>query len=246
MAETKKTKIYKLATELNLSSDTIIEFLKKKGFEVKNHMSTVTDEMHHAVTSQFKKEKDVAERHHKKVQEFRTTRKKEPAAEKRPPRKDEEEIVVAPPKAVEPVVAEVEVPVAATPAMEVVEPADLPGPKKEIAPSPVEALQKEEVQGKPKTTPVTGKELGTSPLEQLVARSQRGLTIKGKMEIAATAAVAVQPAGDLRERILGRDGKERRVLLDDLPDEGGHFGPILVFRFHRLFRKEHRHVRELR
>ncbi|HAL55890.1 MAG TPA: hypothetical protein DCP63_05305, partial [Bacteroidetes bacterium] len=45
----KKTKIYKLATELNLSSETIIEFLHKKGFEVKNHMSTVTDDMMSAI-----------------------------------------------------------------------------------------------------------------------------------------------------------------------------------------------------
>ncbi|MEK7670414.1 MAG: translation initiation factor IF-2, partial [Bacteroidota bacterium] len=215
MAETKKTKIYKLATELNLSSDTIIEFLKKKGFEVKNHMSTVTDEMHHAVTSHFKKEKDVAERHHKKVQEFRTTRKKEPAAEKRPARKDEEEIVVAPPKAIDPVVAEeAEEPVAATPAMEVVEPTDLPGPNKETAPSPIEAPQVEEVQGKAKTTQVTGKERGTSPLEQLVARSQRGLTIKGKMEIAAPAAVAVQPAGEAEEE--KKKKKKKKKIREDV------------------------------
>ncbi|MBF8247722.1 MAG: infB [Bacteroidetes bacterium] len=215
MAETKKTKIYKLATELNLSSDTIIEFLKKKGFEVKNHMSTVTDEMHHAVTSHFKKEKDVAERHHKKVQEFRTTRKKEPAAEKRPAHKDEEEIVVAPPKAVDPVVAEeAEEPVAATPAMEVVEPTDLPGPNKETAPSPIEAPQVEEVHGKAKTTQVTGEVRGTSPLEQLVARSQRGLTIKGKMEIAAPAAVAVQPAGEAEEE--KKKKKKKKKIREDV------------------------------
>ena len=73
----KKIKIYKLATELNLSSDTIIEFLKKKGFEVKSHMSVATDDMMKAITAHFKKEKDVAERHQRKVQEFRTSRKKE-------------------------------------------------------------------------------------------------------------------------------------------------------------------------
>src|SRR5512146_2274394 len=75
----KKIKIYKLSTELNLSSDTIIEFLRKKGFEVKNHMTTVTDDMMQAIMNHFKKDKDVAERHQKKVQEFRTSRKKEPA-----------------------------------------------------------------------------------------------------------------------------------------------------------------------
>ena len=215
MAETKKTKIYKLATELNLSSDTIIEFLTKKGFEVKNHMSTVTDEMHHAVTSHFKKERDVAERHHKKVQDFRATRKKEPVAEKKPVHKDEEEIVVAPPKAVEPVVAEeAEEPVAAKPATEVVESTDLPSPQEETAPSSVEVPQVLEVQGKAKTTPVTGKERGTSPLEQLVARSQRGLTIKGKMEIAAPAAAAVQPTGEAEEE--KKKKKKKKKIREDV------------------------------
>ena len=70
----KKIKIYKLSTELNLSSDTIIEFLRKKGFDVKGHMTTVSDDMMQAIMNHFKKDKDVAERHQKKVQEFRTSR----------------------------------------------------------------------------------------------------------------------------------------------------------------------------
>ena len=56
-ATAKKIKIYKLATELNLSSETLIEFLHKKGFEVKSHMSTVTDDMLSVVMGHFKKEK---------------------------------------------------------------------------------------------------------------------------------------------------------------------------------------------
>ncbi len=83
MAETaaKKIKIYKLATELNLSSETLLEFLHKKGFEVKSHMSSVDDDMLSAVMGHFKKEKDVAERHQRKLQEFRTSRKKETLGE---------------------------------------------------------------------------------------------------------------------------------------------------------------------
>lgn len=73
----KKIKIFNLAKELNLSSETIIEFLKKKGFDVKSHMSTVTDEMMPLIMGHFKKDKEVAERHHRKLQEFRSTRKKE-------------------------------------------------------------------------------------------------------------------------------------------------------------------------
>ncbi len=45
MTETveKKKKLYKVATELNLSHETLIEFLRKKGHEVKGHMSSVDE-----------------------------------------------------------------------------------------------------------------------------------------------------------------------------------------------------------
>src|SRR3970282_1847721 len=99
----KKIKNYKLATELNLSSDTIIEFLHKKGFDVKSHMSLVTDDMMSAITSHFKKEKDVAERHQKKLRDFRSSRKKEVTekpekkAAKEPEEKEKEAVRAEPP-----------------------------------------------------------------------------------------------------------------------------------------------------
>jgi translation initiation factor IF-2 len=185
MAEAgKKIKIYKLATELNLSSDTIIEFLKKKGFEVKNHMSVVTDDMMHAVTAHFKKEKDVADRHHKKVQEFRTTRKKEPSEkpEKRSSRK-EEEAVVAPSK-------HEEIPVAVEETGEMVQESKKepiveapPPPVKEIVVEPPPVAVPVEGEKEVVLKPAAKKKETTSPLEQVVARPQRGLKIKGKMEI---------------------------------------------------------------
>ena len=75
--ESKKNKIFNLAKELNLSSETIIDFLKKKDFDVKSHMSIVTDEMMPVIMGHFKKDKEVADRHQRKLQEFRSTRKKE-------------------------------------------------------------------------------------------------------------------------------------------------------------------------
>lgn len=72
----KKMKVFNLAKELNISSETIIDFLKKKGFDVKSHMSLVTDEMMPLIMGHFKKEKEVAERHQRKIQEFRSARKK--------------------------------------------------------------------------------------------------------------------------------------------------------------------------
>jgi translation initiation factor IF-2 len=81
----KKKKIYKVATELNISHETLIEFLRKKGYDVKGHNSTVSDEMMRDILSHFKKDKDVAERHHRKIQEIRETKKKaEKKVEPRP------------------------------------------------------------------------------------------------------------------------------------------------------------------
>ncbi|HTY02041.1 MAG TPA: translation initiation factor IF-2 [Bacteroidota bacterium] len=83
MAETveKKKKLYKVATELNLSHETVIEFLRKKGHEVKNHMSTLDEAMMHEILVHFKKEKDSAEKHQRKIQEIRDQKKK---TEKKP------------------------------------------------------------------------------------------------------------------------------------------------------------------
>jgi translation initiation factor IF-2 len=78
MAETveKKKKIYKVATELNISHETLIEFLRKKGHEVKGHMSSVDDDMMRDILIHFKKDKDVAEKHQRKIQEIRENKKR--------------------------------------------------------------------------------------------------------------------------------------------------------------------------
>ncbi len=78
MAETveKKKKLYKVATELNLSHETVLEFLRKKGHEVKSHMSSLDADMMRDILVHFKKEKDVAEKHQRKIQEIRETKKR--------------------------------------------------------------------------------------------------------------------------------------------------------------------------
>lgn len=76
MAETKtkKIRIYKLASEYNLAAENIIEFLQKKGHEVKSHMSMLTDEMMKDIQDHFKKDIEKAEKHYKKLAEFNKKR----------------------------------------------------------------------------------------------------------------------------------------------------------------------------
>jgi translation initiation factor IF-2 len=210
MAEqgSKKMKIFNLAKELNLSSETIIEFLKKKGFEVKSHMSSVTEEMLPVIMGHFKKDKEVAERHQRKIQEFRSTRKKESQdkteiaekVEKKtlekgeiPLQKEEQQPTIEEPliQAVkeipQPLIKEVteitgkelqqpETEKVITPET----PIESPLPVAEIKSKPEkpkgEIPNKEKPTGRPKRQPQT-------PLEAAVARSTRGLTIKGKIDL---------------------------------------------------------------
>jgi translation initiation factor IF-2 len=197
----KKIKIFNLAKELNLSSETIIDFLKKKGFEVKSHMSIVTEEMMPVIMGHFKKDKEVAERHQRKVQEFRSTKKKETVdkiekaeiAESTISAK--EEIPVQPAttravteeeskeigdrfkeeKAIEPVSL-----TASIPESVIEDSKELTASEKTSVEKT--AFAKAEKQKKDKVAPV--KKSVQSPLEVAVSRQQKGLTIKGKIDLA--------------------------------------------------------------
>jgi translation initiation factor IF-2 len=86
----KKQKVYKIAAELNLSSQVILDFLEKHGHPAKSHMSTVEPELISKIMESFKKDKDSAERHQRKVAELRKTqRRREQEREKE---KDKEKL----------------------------------------------------------------------------------------------------------------------------------------------------------
>lgn len=98
----KKKKIYQVAKELNISHDTLLEFLHKKGYQAKSHMSAVEDGMMQAILVQFKKEKETAEKHQRKIQSLRESRKpavvEKKEAEKKLVEKKERAKVVQPSK----------------------------------------------------------------------------------------------------------------------------------------------------
>ena len=73
-AKQKKIRIYKLATEYNLSADNLVEFLREKGYKVKSHMAVLNDEMITTINDHYKKDIEKAEKHNKKVAEFHKKR----------------------------------------------------------------------------------------------------------------------------------------------------------------------------
>jgi translation initiation factor IF-2 len=204
----KKMKIFNLAKELNLSSETIIDFLKKKGFDVKSHMSSITEEMMPVIMGHFKKDKEVAERHQRKIQEFRSTRKKESPEKTETTEKVEKRVVEKEETSLQKeeqqsTIEEPLIQAAKEPTPELVKEVitipskEAPKPETEkVAASekPVQvSMQGMEVQPKVEKqkgeTPSKEKPVGRAkkpvqtPLEAAVARSQRGLTIKGKIDL---------------------------------------------------------------
>lgn len=184
MAETveKRKKIYKLATELNLSHETLVEFLRKKGHEVKNHMSSVDDDMMRDILVHFKKEKDSAEKHQRKMAEIKESKKKaEKKVEEPAPVAVSPSVIAAPPVAAPEAVVEVPLPVVTpepVPAVEV-ESAALPEAKeKEVVEEPIAPAVPPVVEA-----PQQDVEEILSPLEK-ERRAKVGLTIKGKIDLA--------------------------------------------------------------
>ncbi|MCU7502608.1 MAG: translation initiation factor IF-2 [Ignavibacteria bacterium] len=82
--KSKKLRIYKFAAEYNLSADMLVEFLQKRGYEVKSHMSPLTDEMMADIANHYKKDIEKAEKHYRKISEFNKKRaeKTEESAQK--------------------------------------------------------------------------------------------------------------------------------------------------------------------
>lgn len=200
MAETaeKKKKIYKVATELNLSHETLVDFLKKKGYTVKSHMSSVDEEMMRDILVHFKKEKDVAEKHQRKIAEIKESKKKaekkaeEVIAEEHPPVMEAPvEPVQAHPHVEEKPVAEpvqhpVEIP-ETEPDAEVIEEAaaeevETPSPVEEERPAEVETPDEATTTAADETMEPAKKDVYISPLEK-ERRQKVGLTVKGKIDL---------------------------------------------------------------
>ncbi|MEJ2049001.1 MAG: translation initiation factor IF-2 N-terminal domain-containing protein [Calditrichota bacterium] len=68
--KTARRKLFKVAKELNLSHETISEFLQKKGYDVSGLNTPITDEMHDAILQRFSQEKVKAEKLAKRRQEI--------------------------------------------------------------------------------------------------------------------------------------------------------------------------------
>ena len=92
--KTKKLRLFKFASEYNLSATTLAEFLNKKGYKIKSHMSLLTDEMLKDINEHYKKDIEKAEKHYKKIAEFNKKRAEKSEEE------EDKQVVEEPPETV--------------------------------------------------------------------------------------------------------------------------------------------------
>lgn len=201
-----RKKIYQIAKEINISHETLIEYLKKKGHDIKSHMTVVDDAMMHDISSHFKKDKEVAEKHQRKIQTIRDAKKKAevkaaPTFEEAPKpklirRKKVEEVIPTVPTVPEEITPPHAIPEIEVKKAEEVKPAE---PKIEIPPEvslkveipPEQKIIEQEVKQpevpKPQEQPKK-EEIKKGPkkkVPELMARltPKMGLTIKGKINL---------------------------------------------------------------
>jgi translation initiation factor IF-2 len=86
----KKLRIYKFAAEYNLSTESLVEYLKSKDYKVKSHASLLTDEMIDEIRVHFKKDIEKSESHYRKISEFQKSIGKEAPPE---PEVEEPEVI---------------------------------------------------------------------------------------------------------------------------------------------------------
>jgi translation initiation factor IF-2 len=72
----KKTRLFKIASEINIGKETIVDYLNSKGFDIENKpTSLVTEEMLDAIYDKFKNEKRAAEKQREKLEKHKQLRK---------------------------------------------------------------------------------------------------------------------------------------------------------------------------
>ena len=181
----KKIRVAKYAAEINLSAEQLIEFLSKKGFEIKSINSPLTELMITEINSHYKKDIEKAEKHNKKIAEINKKRFDDKKASKEPVQEVSAEPAPAIEKPVlpEPEVVPVEIKAEAPPEV-----------KEEIKPAPevVEAVPKSEEEVKPAIETVAA-EIKKEP--ELEVEVKKEVAIEGPVE-AQIEIEEIKPAED--------------------------------------------------
>ena len=181
----KKLRIYKFAAEYNLSTDALVEFLREKGHTIKSHMTILNDEMVADINVKFKKDIENAEKHYRKVTEFRRRHSDEPETVEEETVAEEQETVPAEEEPPEETVEEEEKD-ETTETEEKVEEVEETTVSEEL-PEKIETPEEEVEDKKEETPPEEPKEetveVFKTEAEKEIEGKRTGLKVLGKMEI---------------------------------------------------------------
>ncbi len=265
MSETKskKLRVYKLASEYNLSAENLVEFLQKKGHEVKSHMSILTDEMINDINDHFKKDIEKAEKHYKKIAEFNKKRSEKVEAEKAAQTEEipTEEAAQPEPAAEETQVSEPEVErtegseVKAEEAAE--ETAEVQAEVKQSEPAEeVKSAQPEESEAAEETKQEEEEKDEAKPFispKDLEAGKKKGLKVVGKIDLEEKKAKpeskkteSKEEAGDKAKSTHETVKKKKKPKAKKKPTEAGPEEPVPVKKKKRLkkFEIDQKEVKE--
>ncbi len=208
--KTKKLRLYKFASEFNLSTDTLMEFLQKKGYDVKSHMSLLSDDMLSDINSHFKKDIEKAEKHYKKISEFQKKHgdKGEPGTEKEETKETEEKPVEEEVKIIDAVIEEPAQETVEEVVEQVEEPADETQAEEEAEEEVEEQSAEEPQPDKEETRDERG--VFKTKAEREIAERKKGLTIIGKIDL----------SGDKK-----KDNRKQEQKADQKTDQKGAAAP---------------------
>ncbi|MFA6540275.1 MAG: translation initiation factor IF-2 [Bacteroidota bacterium] len=213
----KKVKVKDVAKDLNISHNDVISFLNKKGHaSVKTLMSSVDEVMMRDLLAHFKKEKDSADRHQRKLAELKETRRRSVDSKKE--QEEAAELVEESKEIEQQPEGSLSLPAESAEKTPVVNESGL-----------LESAAEQTVQETPAPpgTPATQEQLlSRSPLETLRANrgsQMKGLTVKGKMELAKPKKEVkkqdAKPAGSLATDTETEDGKKKKKKKKKLASE---------------------------
>lgn len=75
MSASQGTRLFKLASQINIGKDAIVEFLQAKGFTIENKPTTMlSEEMVEVVMDKFAREAKLAEKQREKLEKYHTAR----------------------------------------------------------------------------------------------------------------------------------------------------------------------------
>ncbi|MFO7448451.1 MAG: translation initiation factor IF-2 [Ignavibacteriaceae bacterium] len=205
MSETKekKLRIYKFASEINISAEQLVEFLQKKGHKVKTIQSILNNDMINDINDHFKKDIEKAEKHYKKIAEFNKKRSEKAEAEEEKAKEKEAKLAEAEKLPDVEAEAEVEAQTAVEQDIPAKEAAEVDKEEvKQVADVPSvepasEEVVKEDVVEKETNAFVTPKAAEAS--------KRKGLTVVGKMDLGAARKTEKKEPADAQQSAADKE-----------------------------------------